>query len=86
MNLLLLGTIIAVLLIFLGIIFIFIDLIKQSTNKSRKDEEEKGDIQAGGVIFIGPIPIVFGSSREVAKWMLILAVIIAALLIFLYVL
>ncbi len=40
----------------------------------------------GGVIFIGPIPIVFGSSKGIAKWMLIVAVILVILMVIFYIL
>jgi len=35
----------------------------------------------GGVVFLGPIPIVFGSDKKVAKWMLLLAIVLVILLI-----
>jgi len=35
----------------------------------------------GGVVFVGPIPIIFGSDKKVAKWMLIVALVIVILLI-----
>lgn len=35
----------------------------------------------GGVVFVGPIPIVFGSDRGVASWMMILGAVLLVLLI-----
>jgi len=35
----------------------------------------------GGVVFIGPVPIVFGSDRKMAKWMLAVALVIVIVLI-----
>jgi uncharacterized membrane protein len=36
----------------------------------------------GGVIFLGPVPVVFGSDQKVTRWMLILgAVLFVALLV-----
>jgi uncharacterized protein (TIGR00304 family) len=35
----------------------------------------------GGVVFVGPIPIIFGSDKKVAKWMLVVALFIVILLI-----
>lgn len=34
----------------------------------------------GGVVFLGPIPVVFGSDARVSKWMLVLAVIMTLVL------
>ena len=39
-------------------------------------------VQYGGVVIVGPIPIVFGSSPEMIVFCLILALIIFSLLIF----
>ncbi len=30
----------------------------------------------GGVVFLGPIPVVFGSNQKVAKWMLLVGVLL----------
>lgn len=35
----------------------------------------------GGVVFLGPIPIVFGSDARVSKWMLVLAVVMTVVLV-----
>ena len=35
----------------------------------------------GGVVMLGPIPIVFGSDARVAKWMMILGLVLAVLVI-----
>ncbi len=36
--------------------------------------------RAGGVIFLGPFPIVFGSDSQVARWMIIVAFLLFVLL------
>jgi Protein of unknown function DUF131. len=33
------------------------------------------------VIFIGPLPIVFGSNKRIAKWMVIAAILITIVLV-----
>lgn len=38
----------------------------------------------GGVVLLGPIPIVFGSDMKVAKWMLVVGLILVILLIALF--
>jgi uncharacterized membrane protein len=35
----------------------------------------------GGVVMLGPIPIVFGSDAKIAKWMMVLGLILAALVV-----
>jgi uncharacterized protein (TIGR00304 family) len=41
--------------------------------------EAKSEIKAGGVIMLGPIPIIFGSDKESAKTAAILAIILMLL-------
>jgi len=42
--------------VFLGMLLIFIGTALQATSKT-------GEVQTGGVIMIGPIPIIFGSDK-----------------------
>ncbi|WP_338603795.1 TIGR00304 family protein [Sulfolobus tengchongensis] len=70
-------------LIFIGIIVLFIGMIREAS-KSSNQQEDKQKTQVGGVIFIGPIPIVFGSSKNIAKWMLIVAIVLFVLLVIFY--
>ncbi|PSO06972.1 hypothetical protein B9Q04_13345 [Candidatus Marsarchaeota G2 archaeon BE_D] len=80
-----------VLLVFIGIIGIVgYTLILASRRGQRDDHGEektedksgKGQVEGGGVIFIGPIPIVFGSNKRIAKWMVIAAILITIALVF----
>lgn len=74
-----------ILLIFVGIVgFVAYTLLLAA--RGRRGEGETGEggggsVEGGGVIFIGPIPIVFGSNRRVAKWMFIAAIIITVVLV-----
>jgi uncharacterized protein (TIGR00304 family) len=57
---------IGVLLIIVGFALIFLStIIKESREESR--------VEAGGVLVIGPVPIVIGTSQRIAKAVLILA-------------
>ncbi|WP_297418744.1 DUF131 domain-containing protein [Thermococcus sp.] len=40
---------------------------------------EEGSVEGGGVIMIGPIPIVFGTNKGVATLAVILAIVLMAL-------
>jgi len=55
---------IGLLLIFIGFILIFIGILKMGSGA-----------KGGGIILIGPIPIVWGSDRSVLKWMLIIGIV-----------
>ena len=43
-------------------------------------ETPRRQTRAGGVIFLGPLPIVFGSDRQVARWMIVAAFVLFVLL------
>lgn len=72
------------LLVFLGIIVLVIGMFYEALKSSNNNNRQRTEV--GGVIFIGPIPIIFGSSKNIAKWMIIVAIIIFVLLVLFYVL
>jgi uncharacterized protein (TIGR00304 family) len=45
-----------------------------------------GQVESGGIIFIGPIPILWGSSKEITKSLLIITAVISMLLLIAYIL
>ena len=74
---------------FLGFIFVFIAILlfmfgftsTVESNDFQADYDEyqpsrKTSIKGGGVVLIGPIPIVFGSNWKIAVILMILAIII----------
>jgi len=68
-----------VVLIFVGfaLSFIAVVLLVLSSFKGRKAE---GRVRGGGVVIIGPFPIVFGTDRESVKILLLLSIVLIALL------
>lgn len=74
----------------LGFIFIFIAVLllmfgfSRTTLTSERlpfkeekyDVDKKTSVKGGGVVLVGPIPIIFGSSWKIAVFMMILAIII----------
>ena len=58
---------------FVGVILIFIATL-MGAGKGAK-------VEGGGLVMIGPIPIVFGTSRGVVKILLILGIVLVVLLI-----
>ena len=66
------------LLIIIGILLVtigsIISILEGRHRKDRNRIEEKEETKVGGVIFIGPIPIIFGSDKDTAKWALILGI------------
>lgn len=80
------------LLIFLAIISVFIGIWTSATQNQDQVPFEKNSptpaVQTkknyGGVMLIGPIPIVFGSDEKVAKSMLIIAAAILAVFVLVF--
>ena len=60
-------------LFLLGIFVMFLAILLEAGRASKEEGEERGRAEAGGVVIIGPVPIVFGTSQRIAKVILILA-------------
>jgi uncharacterized protein (TIGR00304 family) len=82
-------------LAFFGILCIVVSmfLMFYSMTSILGDEEEhvapvkqERKVKAGGIIFIGPVPIVFGSDTKIVYIMLILALIVTGMMILLWIL
>ena len=73
---------IGIIFIFLAILFYFYGFVNlQQTHEKypyEKDApiERKTSVKGGGVVLVGPIPIVFGSSWKIALVLMVLALII----------
>jgi len=70
-------------LIFLGVIIYLFSFnyyqnqyIEYLDKENLHDRSNKKSIKGGGVILIGPIPIIFGSSKKIALIMMIIAIIL----------
>ncbi len=81
---------IAALLIFAAFILFAVSFGRTAEEHAGPESTYSGDRReaatavrkgVGGVIFIGPIPIIFGSDRKIAGYMMILAVVILVLLV-----
>ena len=61
-------------LIFLGIALIIIAFILFAF----RGVEKAGKVKGGGIIFVGPFPIIFGTDKESLKTVILLAIILIA--------
>lgn len=70
------------------LLFFFLPLRRSPEGKERREEWEKQETRSGskfgGVVFIGPIPIVFGKDKSITKVMLYIGLIIALILLVVY--
>ncbi len=64
-------------LVFLGFLLIFLGFLLGFTGRG-------GRVEGGGVVIIGPFPIVFASSERAAKALMILALVFFAFVVALY--
>lgn len=72
--LIMLGTILVMLGLFLIVFWGITRSVQESTNN-----EEKVNIKTGGVIMIGPVPIVFGSDKRSALIAIIIVIFLVML-------
>ena len=75
-----------IILIFLGFLILIFKVITDSVKtgavlEEGKDQYEKKDekIKGGGVIMIGPLPIVFGTDKKYALIAIIMAIVLMIL-------
>ncbi|ACB39261.1 TIGR00304 family membrane protein [Pyrobaculum neutrophilum] len=71
--------VLGLLLIFLGFILIILATLRVAKEEARRAE-------AGGVIIVGPVPIVFGTSQRAAAITMVLAVVLTLLALLLFLL
>ncbi|MGC8606398.1 MAG: TIGR00304 family membrane protein [Vulcanisaeta sp.] len=76
-----LAIMLSIILALLGIVLIVIDVMRSHKEDEDKDYEKKGKSSVGGVVLIGPIPIVFGNDPSIIKWAIVLTIIVVILFI-----
>ncbi len=70
-------------LILLGIVLIILGMFILMLSLWRAGE---GRGEAGGVVIVGPVPIVFGSSQRVAAMVMVLAIVLMVVTLLLFLL
>jgi len=81
LSMIMLAIFIAAILIMLGFVLMFLSSI---VLEGREGKESK--TEAGGVVIIGPIPLIFGTSTRIVFIILILAIVLMVLSIMIYIL
>ncbi|MGC8596672.1 MAG: TIGR00304 family membrane protein [Thermocladium sp.] len=59
----------SMMLVIVGALLIVIDIVMNAR------KEDKGEARIGGVILIGPIPIIIGNDKSMVKWAIVLTII-----------
>ncbi len=71
-----------ILLIMLGFFLITFGMMRSAQENGERDSEHEAGgkkVKGGGVILIGPIPIVFGTDKKYALILMILAIVLMLL-------
>jgi uncharacterized protein (TIGR00304 family) len=63
-------------IILVGLLVVF--LATATSGRSLEEGERRTEVRGGGVIMIGPIPIVFGSDAKWASIAIVLAIVLIA--------
>lgn len=75
-------TMLGVILIMLGLFSIIFWMISRSIQEN-PDEKTKENIKTGGVVMIGPVPIIFGSDKKSVLIVILMAIVLMILAIIL---
>jgi uncharacterized protein (TIGR00304 family) len=62
-------------IIFAGFRVVFLAMVMSGKNKSER-EETQAQMRGGGVIMIGPIPVIFGSDAKWTSVAIVLAIVL----------
>ena len=72
---------IGVAIVLVGFLVVFL-ATAMSGRPSQEGEREEARVRGGGVIIIGPIPIIFGSDAKWASVAIVLAVVLVVIVLF----
>ncbi len=68
-----------VVVIVLGFLIIFMTTLISARSRRRDGEEGSTELKGGGVVMIGPIPIIFGTDPKWTSIAIVLAIILVVL-------
>ncbi len=68
-----------VVVIVLGFLIIFMTSLVSARSRRREGEEGGTEMKGGGVVMIGPIPIIFGTDPKWTSIAIVLAIILVVL-------
>jgi uncharacterized protein (TIGR00304 family) len=59
--------------------FLVVLLATAMSGRSSKDGEKRTEVRGGGVVMVGPIPIIFGSDAKWASAAIVLAIVLVVI-------
>jgi uncharacterized protein (TIGR00304 family) len=68
---------VGVAVILAGILLVFLAAFLGGRSEEPGDTKERTEVRGGGVVLIGPIPIIFGTDAKWASIAIVLAIILA---------
>lgn len=74
------------LLVFIGVLVIFAAMFSIAYQAWKTGETEKPAVRGGGIILIGPIPLLFGTDVGALKIVMILVIVLMAIAAFIFLL
>lgn len=72
------------LLFIVGMFLMMLGALREASKAKESGQGGEEKVEAGGVVLIGPVPIVFGTSQRIAKIVLILAIVLTILALVLF--
>jgi uncharacterized protein (TIGR00304 family) len=71
-------------LITVGVLIVIVVVLASRGKTAKKEGESEAKVKGGGVIMIGPIPIIFGNDKKSVKTVIVLALALTIALIVWY--
>jgi uncharacterized protein (TIGR00304 family) len=68
-------------IVIVGMLFVFAGMIKEAVTSK---DAVNGEIRGGGIIMIGPLPIIFGTDKDSLATVIILAILLVVVSFFLF--
>ena len=75
---------VAFVLIAVGVLIVIVVVLSSAGKNGKTDDESEAKVKGGGVIMIGPIPIIFGTDKKSVKTVIVLALALTIALIICY--
>lgn len=73
---------VGIIIVLAGFVIVFLAAILAGRSQAEKEPERRTSIRGGGVVLIGPIPIIFGSDAKWATVAIVLAIILVLITLF----
>jgi len=73
---------VGIIIVLVGFVILFLAAIRAGRSQAGEEPRRKTEVRGGGVVLIGPIPVIFGSDAKWASVAIVLAIILVLISLF----